>query len=129
MPHEFEQLLAVEHRQPLARVENERDAGRVELARVLQHAVAPVGRDDAERDAAASPTWFSMRMIHRARMESGDLVVVEIGRDERLRGECARALPHVLLRQPELVKPVAYGCASSPTVAMISGLPPSSFRL
>jgi hypothetical protein len=29
-----------------------------EFARVLQHAVAAVGRDDAELRAAASRTWF-----------------------------------------------------------------------
>ena len=46
------QILAVEQRQPLAGIENERDAGRGELRGMLHHAVPPVRRHDAERDVA-----------------------------------------------------------------------------
>jgi hypothetical protein len=49
----FQQFLAVEHRQPLAGVEDEGHAGVGELLRVLQHAVAAVRRDDAERRVPA----------------------------------------------------------------------------
>ena len=45
---EAAQLLAAEHRQALAGVEDEGDAGGLEFARMLQHAVAAVGRDDRE---------------------------------------------------------------------------------
>src|SRR5690242_8389318 len=45
---EAQQLLAREHGKPLTRVEHERDAEARELARVLKHAVAPVGSDDCE---------------------------------------------------------------------------------
>ena len=42
------QLLAGEHRQALARVEQERDACFAHCARVLHHAVLAVGTDDRE---------------------------------------------------------------------------------
>jgi hypothetical protein len=50
---EMRQLVAVEHRQALARVEHEGDAGGLELLGVLKHGVAPVGGDDAQADVAA----------------------------------------------------------------------------
>ena len=50
---EAAQLGAVEHRQALARIEDERDAGGGELRGVLQHRVAAVGRDDADAQVGA----------------------------------------------------------------------------
>ena len=46
--HESEQLLTGKHRQSLTGVEHERNAEPGELARVLQHALASIGRDDRE---------------------------------------------------------------------------------
>ncbi len=44
------QFLPVEHRQALARVEDERNARGLELLRMLEHRVAAVGRNDAQLD-------------------------------------------------------------------------------
>ena len=87
-----EQLVAVEHRQALAGVEDERDARFVEFARVLQHAVAAVRRDDAELHVLRIGDVVQVRMHHRARMERRDLVVVEVGGDEGLRRDSCPAL-------------------------------------
>ena len=48
------QLLAVEHRQALARVEDEGNAGGRELRGVLDHRLAAVRRDDPERRCRAA---------------------------------------------------------------------------
>ena len=63
---------------------------RGELLGVLDHAVAPVGRDDAEADIARVRHVVDVRVLHRAGMEGGDLVVVEVGGDEGLRGQLRR---------------------------------------
>ena len=59
---------------------------RGEFLDVLQHRLAAVRRDDAECRFGDVAHVVLERAHHRARMERGDLVVVEIGRDERLRG-------------------------------------------
>ncbi len=97
---------AVEERQTLARIENKRHAGGRELLGVLNHAVVAVRRDDAERDALRLVCAVQMRLHHRARVECGDLVVLEIGGDHRLRGIRVRQHAHVFLRQAEAVEPV-----------------------
>ncbi len=51
-----------------------------------EHAVAAVRRDHTERDACVGRHHVDVRVVHRARVERGDLVVVEIGRDEGLCG-------------------------------------------
>ncbi|VDG31421.1 hypothetical protein MUDAN_DOGOELCO_03411 [Lactiplantibacillus mudanjiangensis] len=45
-------------------------------------------------------------MAHRAGVERGDLVVVEVGRDHRLRGERVRNLRDMRCRDTELVQVV-----------------------
>ena len=85
--HEALQLIAAEHRQPLARVEDEGDARLRKLRRMLDHALAAVGGDDAERDVARFVDPVQVRVLHGPGMKGRDLVVVEIGGDEGLRGE------------------------------------------
>ncbi len=70
-----------------------------------QHAVAAVGRNDAEPDRAVSRHRVQVRMRHCARVEGGDLVVVEVGGDERLRGVAAADMPHVAAVDAERVEP------------------------
>src|SRR5262245_39902808 len=83
--NEPEQLFATEHWQSLAGVEHERDAVICELLSMLEHAVATVGGDDAQLDAAVAGHGVQVRLRHRSRVKCCDLVVVEIGGDERLR--------------------------------------------
>jgi hypothetical protein len=54
---------------------------------VLQHGVAAIGRNNAEADVRNIAHMIFVRARHRARMESSDLVVVQIRRDEALRCE------------------------------------------
>ena len=84
---EAAQLGAVEHRQALARVEDEGHAGGDELGGVAQHRLAAIGRDDRQRQVAARRDVDLVRRLHRPRVEGGDLVVVEVGHDEGLGGE------------------------------------------
>ncbi len=101
---EAQQLGAREHRHALAGVKHERDVLCHELQRVLEHALAPVRRDDTERDFMCHGHAVQMRMPHGAGVESGDLVVVEIGGDERLPGISVRHGADVGLRQPQFVQ-------------------------
>jgi hypothetical protein len=79
------QLRAVEERQPLSGVEQRGDAGLRQLREMVLHALLAVGRDDPQREVRRLRNAASVRLVHRARVERGDLVVVEIGDDERLR--------------------------------------------
>ena len=90
------QLLAVEHRQALAGIEDERHAGVGELARMVEHGAASVGRDDRDADVGARRHGGLVRPLHRAGMERRDLVVVEVGDDEGLRREGLGDLADVL---------------------------------
>ena len=54
-------------------------------ARVLEHRVAAVGRDDRRADVGARRHRRLVRPLHRAGMERGDLVVVAVGDDDGLR--------------------------------------------
>jgi hypothetical protein len=86
----------------------------MELARMLQHAFPPVRRDDAELDALRLVHVVRVRVVHRPGMERGDLVVVEIGRDERLRGEGVGDPADVALRQAQFLQPVVVGLVIIP---------------
>ena len=54
---------------------------------MLQHALLAVRADDRQRGAERARNVVFVRVIHRAGMKRGDLIVVEVGGDERLRGE------------------------------------------
>ncbi len=88
---ELAQVLAAEQRHRLAEVEDERNAGLGELPGVVQHPFAAVRRDDAQPRRALALQGVlhvrQLRLVHRARVEGGDLVVLQIGGDHRLRGE------------------------------------------
>ena len=100
------QFLAVEHRQALAGIEHERNAGRVELLGVLQHRFAAVRGDDAEPDVVARRAPRDVRLLHRARMEGRDLVVVTVVHDHGLRGEAVVDLPHELGTDAQRAQPL-----------------------
>ena len=57
------------------------------LARVLQHALLAVRPDDRQRRAQFRADAVLVRVVHRAGMKGDDLVVVQVGGDERLRRE------------------------------------------
>ena len=98
-PDELGKFAGREHRQPLAGIEHERDACLGALARVLQHAVLAIGRDDRELRAERRVDAVLVREVHRAGVERDDLVVVEVGGDERLRSELPGDLAQMLRRQ------------------------------
>jgi hypothetical protein len=68
------QFLAVEHRQALARIEDERHSRRGELRGVLEHALRPSGATMPSLMPAASLTWFRCE-CSSPRVKGGDLVV------------------------------------------------------
>ena len=80
------QLLTIEHRQALTWVKHKRDARSFELLRMLQHGVAPIGRDDAQAHPFDRTDLDLVGQTHRTRVKGGDLVVVAVGHDHRLRG-------------------------------------------
>ena len=84
---------------------------------MLQHPFAPVGCHDTVCYAVIPPTAVArvpqsvghavlVGMIHRAGVEGGDLVIVDVRRNERLRSVSARNPAHVALRQAELLEPL-----------------------
>ncbi|MNS81620.1 hypothetical protein D3C72_1153340 [compost metagenome] len=89
--NELPQVFPVEQGHGLTQVKDERHARLGELARVVQHALAAVGRDDAQaRGAGAAQRILDvvqLRLAHCARVEGGDLVVVQVGGDHGLRRE------------------------------------------
>jgi hypothetical protein len=68
-------------------IEDEGDAGLGEFLRVLQHALVTVGADDADGHAGDVLHVVLVAAHHRAGVEGGDLVVVQVGGDEGLGGE------------------------------------------
>ena len=82
---EAAQLGAVEHRQALARIEDEAGAGVCQLLGVLEHGIAAVGRNDRDLHVVPRRHRSLVRRLHRPGMEGGDLVVVGVGDDDRLR--------------------------------------------
>ena len=60
---------------------------------MLDHALAPVRRDDAELDAGSIGHPVLVGEIHRSGVEGGDLVVVQVGGDEGLGGEAVGDVP------------------------------------
>src|SRR5574343_1601915 len=103
--HEIHQLVAAEHRHALTRIEDEGHAGFGEVAGVLHHPLATVRCDNAQLGTGTGHL-VQMRETHRPGVEGGDLVVVEVGRDEGLGGKTAGDLAHVRARQAELVEAV-----------------------
>ena len=53
---------------------------------MLQHGVAPIGGDDAQAHPFDRTDLDLVGQTHRTRVKGGDLVVVAIGHDHRLRG-------------------------------------------
>src|ERR671912_2347869 len=88
------QLFARKHRQSLPGIEHERNSALSELRRMLQHALATVGRYDAELDRAICWNRIPVRIGHRARGKRSDLIVIDVGSDEGLRRERAVDLAH-----------------------------------
>ena len=98
---EAQQLVSRKHRHALSRIEYPRNGRLVEFARVLQHAFAPVRRNDAQSDVAGLTDMVVFGKTHRTGVERGDLVVVQVGGDERLPGIAAGDMADVRLRQTE----------------------------
>src|SRR5574343_1237891 len=81
--HEIHQLVTAEHRHALTRIEDERHAGFGEVAGVLHHPLATVRCDNAQLGTGTGHL-VQMREPHRPGVEGGDLVIVEVGRNEGL---------------------------------------------
>ncbi len=105
--NELHQLVAIEHRQALTRIEQERNATLCKLARMPKHAVAAVGRNHAQLEVAGVEHAVVMREVHRARVECGDLVVVQVGGDKRLCGVAPRHVAHMVGAQAESLQALA----------------------
>ena len=65
------------------------------------HAFLAVGSDDAQRNSLDVADVIELRAVHRTRMKGRDLIVVEIGDDERLRGEHAGHRTQAVARNAE----------------------------
>ena len=98
---ELQQVVAVEQGHGLARIENMRDAKSFEIAAVLQHGLPPVRGDDADTDAFRVGHAVQVTVLHCARVEGGDLVVVDVGGYEGLRRELARHVADVAPRNAQ----------------------------
>ena len=93
--NEGAQFIAAEHRQALARVEHEWNAGRGQLLRVADHRVAAIGGDDRVGDVApAGGQHHAVGQLHRTGVKGGDLVVVLVGDDHALRRVSVRRAQH-----------------------------------
>lgn len=76
---------------------------------MLQHAFLAVRRDDRNTDVPVAGHIVFMRVVHGTRVERGDLVVVEVRGDERLRGVFMPDLLDVALAQAALLDPFGVG--------------------
>ena len=92
---ETAQIVAVEHRKSLTRIEDERDVRVYELAGVLDHAFPSIGRYDANGDAFRLGHIVEMRHVHGAGVKGRNLIGIEIGGDEGLRGKLAVDYGHM----------------------------------
>jgi hypothetical protein len=99
--HHLQQLRAGEHRQPLPGIEHERAIPR-RRGRALCSTIPcrPSGRTIASLVSGRVPDAVQVRKGHGARMEGGDLVVVDVGGDESLGRELVVELAHVVGRNP-----------------------------
>ncbi len=100
------ELRAVEQRHALARVEDVRDARLRELRGMRAHAFLAVGCDDAKADVGHVGHTALMRIVHGARVKRRDLVVVEVGDDERLPRVRAGHVSHAVDRDAERREPL-----------------------
>ena len=69
-----------------------------QLFGVLQHAITSIRRDDGQPGAQCRRDLVQVRLIHGAGMKGGDLVVIQVGGDEGLRGHGVIHLPHRIAR-------------------------------
>ena len=76
---------------------------------MLDHALAPVGRHDADADIGGFSHMVEMREAHRAGVKCGDLVIILIGGDERLPGVSLVQLPDMATTDALPVQPVGVG--------------------
>ena len=105
---EVAQLLAVEQRHRLAGIEDEGDAAPRRIP--ARSAACPRGRPGLTMPKVTPGTSLHVVLVaahHRARVEGGDLVVVEVGGDERLRGEQLVDHLDVVEGDAVLVEPLA----------------------
>ena len=68
--------------------------------RVLQHARAPIGRNNAERNLFGVEHLILFGEPHRPRVEGGNLIVIKVGGDKGLPSEGALYATDVLLGKP-----------------------------
>src|SRR5262245_50924605 len=100
-----------------------------------EHTFPAVGRHDRKLDVETAVNPVRVRMVHRAGMERRDLVVVEIGGDEGLRGEGVADHTHVVAREAERIEPVEIRARvfadrrhDERLAALATGSPPSNWR-
>ena len=72
----------------------------MKFMRVLQHASASIGRNNAERNPLGVEHVILLGESHRARVEGGNLIVIKIGGDKGLPSEGALHATNVLLGKP-----------------------------
>ena len=87
--NEVHEFFAIEHGEPLPRIEQEGNAGFMALSCVLNHAFSPIRCNDGQSNVLRIVDAIAMCFAHGARMESRNLVVIEVGRDESLGGIAA----------------------------------------
>ena len=74
-----------------------------------QHAFTPIRGHDPQRNGLIGTNRILMRMIHGARVEGRDLIVIEIGGDVGLRRIGIRDLEDIALVDPTPFEPTAVG--------------------
>ena len=78
-----QQIVFVEDREALPRIDDRLHPGRLQVASVVDHGLATVWRNDADRKVLAHVGDLRlMGAIHGTRMERDDLVVARVGRNE-----------------------------------------------
>jgi len=102
-------FFAAKQRHRLTGVKDERGAALGELVHVLKHRFAPVRSDNADVDVLDITHMVFLRAGHRARVECGDLVVVQIRGDEALRRELLIEHAHAVEANTMLLQVRAVG--------------------